>query len=298
MSLIKYSKLRAEISNAREKVLAGSEVLRTKNVDIEYAVKGEGPSTLVLHGAGGGYDQGLLLGKILLGESYKLVSVSRFGYIRSTIPKDSTVRAQANIYNSLLDHLKIDKVIVVGCSAGGPSALQFTHDYPERCSALILGSALSMSRAPGDKSMFFIKVIHLIQKYDSLYWAFTRFFQSIFLQLIGVPQNLYRSLTLEQKTLAQEILDVMHPMSLRRKGTLHDSEIRPLDGVVMSKISVPTIIFHAKDDGLVSYKHAEFSHRNIKQSKLVFYETGGHLLLPQMNSIREQVRVFLTKIQG
>jgi pimeloyl-ACP methyl ester carboxylesterase len=291
-----YSKIRAEISNARKKVLAGSEILRTKNVDIEYAVKGEGPPTLVLHGAGGGYDQGLLLGKFLLGQGYKFVSASRFGYIRSPIPKDSTVQAQANIYTTLLDHLKIDKVIVVGGSAGGPSALQFTHDYPERCSALILGSALSMSRAPGDKNMFFIKVIHLIQRYDSLYWVFARVFQSIILQLLGVSRNVYRSLTLEQKKLAQEILDGMHPMSLRRKGTLHDSEIRPLDSVSMSEISVPTLIFHAKDDGLVNYRHAEFSHRNIKQSELVFFETGGHLLLPQINSVREQARVFLTKI--
>jgi len=119
-----YARFQAEISGAREKVLAGSEILKTDQGDIEYAVKGEGPPVLVLHGAGGGYDQGLLLGRTSFGGSFKLISVSRFGYLRSPIPENSTVEAQAAIYAGLLDHLKIEKVVVIGGSAGGPSALQ------------------------------------------------------------------------------------------------------------------------------------------------------------------------------
>ncbi|MCP4258549.1 MAG: alpha/beta hydrolase, partial [Planctomycetes bacterium] len=80
---ITYARFRAEISGAREKVLAGGEILNTDHGDIEYTVKGEGPPVLVLHGAGGGYDQGLLLpGRTIFGDSFKLISVSRFGYLR------------------------------------------------------------------------------------------------------------------------------------------------------------------------------------------------------------------------
>ena len=58
---ITYTRFRSKISGVREKVLAGSEILKTDHGDIEYTVKGEGLPVLVIHGAGGGYDQGLFL---------------------------------------------------------------------------------------------------------------------------------------------------------------------------------------------------------------------------------------------
>ena len=292
---ITYARFRAEISRAREKVLAGGEILKTDHGDIEYTVKGEGPPVLVLHGAGGGYDQGLLLpGGTIFGDSFKLISVSRFGYLRSPIPEDSSVEAQTALYAILLDHLKVETAIVIGGSAGGPSALQFAHDYPDKCAALILGAAITMPIAP-DKDALHNKVIHSIQKSDFLYWCFTKVFGSLFLKLIGVPRKVYKGFTLEQKQLAQELLDVMHPMSQRRRGSIHEFMIKPLDSASMSEISSPTLILHARDDALVNYKHAEFAHRNITQSKLVIFETGGHGLLPQVHEFRKHVSTFLNE---
>lgn len=56
-------------------------------------------------------------------------------------------------------------------------------------------------------------------------------------------------------------------------------------------------ILHAKDDELVSYEHAEYAHRNIRQSKLVLFDTGGHGMLPQMEKIRIAVKEFLRDIE-
>ena len=292
---IVYVRFRTEISGAREKTLAGSEILKTAHGDIEYAVKGEGPPVLVSHGAGGGYDQGLLLpGRVIFGNRYKLISVSRFGYLRSPIPDDSSVEAQAAHYAILLDHLKVETAIVVGGSAGGPSALQFAHDYPDMCAALILGSAISMPIAP-HKYALHNKVIHSIQKSDFVYWGFTKVFGFLFLKLIGVPRLVYKGFTLEQKQLAKELLEIMHPMSQRRRGSIHEFEIKPLDSSSMSEISSPTLILHARDDALVSYVHAEFVHKNIKHSKLVLFETGGHGLLSQINEFRKHVSTFLSE---
>ena len=295
VSALTYARFRAEISTAREKVLAGSEILKTDRGDIEYSVKGEGPPVLVLHGAGGGYDQGLLLpGKTILGDRFKLISVSRFGYLRSPIPEDSSVEAQAALYAILLDHLGVEKAIVFGGSAGGPSALQFAHDYPERCAALILGAAVGMPIAP-DKDLIHNKVIHSIQKSDFVYWCFTKVFGSVFLKLIGTPREVYKDFTLEQKQLARELLDVMHPMSQRRRGSIHEFEINPLNSASMREISSPTLILHARDDALVNYEHAVFVHRNIARSKLVLFETGGHGLLPRMSESRKHVITFLSE---
>jgi len=76
--------------------------------------------------------------------------------------------------------LEIEKAIVIGGSAGGPSALQFARDYPERCAALILGSAISMPIAQ-HKDALHNKVIHSIQKSDFVYWGFSKVFRLLFL---------------------------------------------------------------------------------------------------------------------
>jgi pimeloyl-ACP methyl ester carboxylesterase len=68
------------------------------------------------------------------------------------------------------------------------------------------------------------------------------------------------------------MLDLMHPMSLRRTGSFREGEHRPLDAVAMGRIVAPTLILHAKDDTLVVYEHAEHAHRSIKQSTLVLFD--------------------------
>jgi pimeloyl-ACP methyl ester carboxylesterase len=62
-----------------------------------------------------------------------------------------------------------------------------------------------------------------------------------------------------------------------------------------NKISVPTLIAHAKDDALVGYHHAENSHENIKQSELVLFNEGGHAMLSKINDIRRLTRDFVSK---
>ncbi len=295
--VLTYPRYHREMRTARDRLSANSEILNTNLGEIEYSVTGEGMPVLLLHGAGGGYDQGLWLGKISLGDGYRFISVSRFGYLRSSIPEDASTKAQAALYIALLNHLAIDKVVVVAGSAGGPSALQFAFDYPDRCSALILLFARTMFRAPGDKGMFYVKIIHLIQKSDFAYWLFAKFFQSMILELMGVPTGVYENFTPQQKGLAQEMLDIMHPMSQRHKGTTHDGEMILPDSVSMAEISVPTLVIHAKDDALVSYEHAEYAHKSIEQSKLILFDTGGHGLLSQMDRVRQHVRDFILEGQ-
>jgi pimeloyl-ACP methyl ester carboxylesterase len=291
--IVTYPRYSREIKAAREHLQAESEIMNTDKRDIEYAVKGEGPPVLVLHGAGGGYDQGLWAGKLYLGDGYKFISISRYGYLRSPIPKEPSIKTQAALYNVLLDRLNIKKVIVVGISAGGPSATQFANDYPGKISALILLSAVSEAEAPGDKPAFYIKIIHLIQQSDYAYWVFAEFMQSTILSLMGVPPEVYRNFTPPQKEMAQEMLDIMHPMTQRYKGTVNDGKMIQREEVSTNNLSAPTLIIHAEDDALVSYHHAEDAHKRIKQSKLIVLSTGGHAMISRMDEVRQYTRKFL-----
>lgn len=279
---------------ARDRLSAGSTILKTDHGDVEYSVTGEGAAVLLLHGAGGGYDQGLWSGKMFLGQDdYKFISVSRFGYLRSPILAHASLRTQASLYKALLDHLRVGRVIVVGVSAGGPSATQFANDYPDRCRALILLSAVSMARSPGDKDPFFVGVIHLIQQSDYAYWVFTKLMQPVILDLMGIPTGVYRKFTPEQKGLAQEMLDIMQPMHPRYEGTINDGKMIQAEAVSTDMITSPTLIIHAKDDALVSFSHAENAHARIKMSQLISFDSGGHAMLSQRDKVRDHVRAFL-----
>jgi pimeloyl-ACP methyl ester carboxylesterase len=288
-----YPRYHREIEAAKARLLAGGTILKTEHGDIEYAIEGEGAPVLSLHGAGGGYDQGLWAAKMAFGAGHKLVSVSRYGYLRTPIPQHASIRTQAALYRDLLDHLRIQKVIVLGTSAGGPSATQFANDYPERTSALILISAVSEASVPGDKPAFYIGIIHLIQRSDYAYWLVAKFLQPTILNLMGIPADVYASFTPAQKQLAQGMLDTMHPMSQRYRGTVNDGDMIQREAVSTDNVSAPTLVLHAKDDALVSYHHAEHAHKAIQRSRLISFDTGGHGLLPQMNAVRQDVREFL-----
>ena len=77
----------------------------------------------------------------MLGEGYRVVSPSRFGYFGSTLRPTATPAHQADAYTVLLDHLGIDRAAVIGYSAGSASVLEFALRHPDRVVGLILACA-------------------------------------------------------------------------------------------------------------------------------------------------------------
>ena len=288
-----WIRCRRGLRDAAARLRAGSALLETPQGVIEYACEGDGPPVLSLHGAGGGYHQGLWVARLAFGGRHKLIAVSRYGYLRSPIPPDASLRTQAELYRALLDHLGVAQAAVIGTSAGGPSATQFANDYPERTTALILLSAVSRASLPGDQAAFYSGIIHLIQRSDYAYWLVTRFLRAVILRLLGIPAEVYARLSPEQKDLAREMLDTMHPMSPRRPGTLHDGAMLARAEAATARIAAPTLILHAQDDALVSCAHARHAHGAIPHSRLVLFEAGGHGLLPQLDAVRRHVRELL-----
>ncbi len=136
-------------------------------------------------------------------------------------------------------------------------------------------------------------VINLIQRSDFAYWATTKTLSSTFLSMIGIRPDTYAKFTPEQRDLAREMLEAMHPMSPRRPGTINDGRMLQDAAIPMERITSPTLILHARDDGLVSFAHAENSHRGIRQSRLVAFPTGGHGLLPRLAEVRALIGRFV-----
>jgi len=114
----------------------GARIAGTTAGPIEYAEKGAGIPLLSIHGAGGSYDQGLANVADLV--EFRVIAPSRFGYLGTPVPPDTSSACQADAHAALLTELKVDKAIVVGISAGAHSAVQLAVRHPERMAALIL----------------------------------------------------------------------------------------------------------------------------------------------------------------
>ena len=178
VSLVGVTYLR-DMQRAYGRVSGRTTVIPSPYGDIEYAEGGRGPDVLVIHGSGGGFDQGELLVQAFLGDDFHWIAPSRFGYLRSTYQEGATFVDQAHAYAALLDHLGVEKVAVVTISHGGPSALLFALLYPERVSSLTLLStgvtaidAGAQAQASQQGSM-----LAAIFKYDWLYWGVTKLFK-------------------------------------------------------------------------------------------------------------------------
>src|SRR5450432_617512 len=113
-----YAFSASDLTRARARLVGRSKTIETSFGTLEYAVMGVGEPILIVHGAAGGYDQGIDMTSAIAGRGYQLIAPSRFGYLRSTMPRDLTTAMQADAYAQMLDRLGIDKANIVGISAG------------------------------------------------------------------------------------------------------------------------------------------------------------------------------------
>jgi pimeloyl-ACP methyl ester carboxylesterase len=284
-----------DLRGAYARIGGVSSIVSTPFGEVEFTQGGSGPPVLVIHGSGGGYDQGELIVEAVLGNDVHWITPSRFGYLRSTFHAGATFDDQAHAYAALLDALGIKTVAVVALSHGGPSALLFAVLHPERVSSLTLLSAGVAASTVGDQSEANRKGDMLVRIYksDVLYWGATTLFRRQFMGLMGANADVVAALTAEQRALAARIIDFMNPASPRAAGAAFDNTaVMPNDRI--AAIRAPTLIVHAKDDALQLFHNAEFAAATIPGARLLAYKRGGHLLLvTEQDSIREAVRQHL-----
>ena len=271
---------RADMNRAYTRVRSNGTVIASPYGDIEYTSGGSGPPVLVIHGSGGGYDQGELMVRAVLGEQFHWIAPSRFGYLRSTFRAGATFDDQAHAYAYLLDQLGIRKVAVVALSHGGPSALLFAVLHPERVSSLTLISAGVAASTDPNQTQASQKgdMLKTIFQHDFLYWTISCVFRKQLMELMGANTNVISSLTQPQRDLVDQIIDFMNPVAPRSAGTVFDN-LAAMPNEKIAAIRAPTQIFHAVDDGLQLYRNAEYAAAHIPGAKLVRFERGGHLVI-------------------
>ncbi|SPF42111.1 Alpha/beta hydrolase fold [Candidatus Sulfopaludibacter sp. SbA4] len=238
-------------------------MIETARGAVECVRSGEGAAVLLLHGAMGGYDQGLHLGQAALGSTgFEFIAVSRPGYLRTPLALGPTPEQQADLCAGVLDALAIRQAAAIAISGGGQCALQFALRHPGRCRALVMISACSapltvrvplrfhlmtlMTRLPGVLSSMRRKAENDPE------WAAGR----------AIPDPALRAKTLNDPEagplLRAHLLSTMDRMAERLPGTRNDiAQSRAPFAYPVERILAPVLIVHGTADQAVPFAQAE-----------------------------------------
>ena len=250
----------------------------------------------MVHGSGGGHDQGMAFADKLTQRGIRVIAMSRFGYLRTPMPADASPAAQADAHVCLLDALGIAQAAVAGGSAGGPSALQMAIRHPNRVSALVLlvplaykPQALADSAkplAPWAEAL----LMRLIGS-DFLFWAGLYVARDqVIKYVLATPPEQVRNASPQEHARINNILDHILPVSARAAGLRSDSVLgNSLGPSALETVRAPTLIISVRDDGFGTYASSEYTASQIKGSRFVGFDHGGHVWVGHDDEVMAEI---------
>jgi 2-hydroxy-6-oxonona-2,4-dienedioate hydrolase len=297
-----HARFKRDLAQAAAQAALGSTVIATRCGPIEVQEAGEGVPLLMIHGSGGGHDQGMAWARPLARQGIRVIAMSRFGYLRTPRPADASPEAQADAHACLLDGLGIEQAAVVGVSAGGPSAMQTAIRHPERVSALALvvpiaykPGAVADSAPPvsDDKDALLLRLLGS----DFFYWAGLQLARDqVFAHVLATPPALIHAASAEEQARVNAMADRVLPVSVRAEGLRDDTRLgKSLKPYPLAAIRVPTLVVSARDDGFGTFAAAEYTARHIAGAKFVGFDIGGHLLVGHDDAVRAEIVKLITR---
>lgn len=276
-----------------------SQVFETTSCIIEYARLGEGYPILVIHGAFGGFDQGLWLANSFGLKNYQLIAISRFGYLRSSLPENANLNLQADAFANLLDSLNIHQVVVFGVSSGSTSAIRFVARYPDRVSAMILIGPDS----PGNEYMTMPPrfILNILLRSDFIYWLWVKLFWKSMQSTLNLVPAGY-NLTSENIAQLKKVQLGDLPVSWRMDGLVYESyDLIPefFESVTadspypLEKIDTPVLVIHALDDAISLPTNVRALAEKIPKASLFSVKEGGHFFFGHVEEVKFEIAQFL-----
>lgn len=187
----------------------------------------------------------------------------------------------------LMDHLRLDRIILCGLSLGGYISLNAISKFPDRFKALVLSDTqcIADSSETKDKRM---KAIETIKNGDLAKYA------------DDSVSNLFAPGSFISR--CREIADVRQ-MILTTSGsslckTLIALAERKETCTILNKIKVPVLIMAGAEDKITPPAAAEYMKENIKSSSLQIIEHAGHMSnMENPEKFNEHLLAFLTTLE-
>lgn len=285
-----------DLRQARSRSTQGSTVVATRCGPIEVQQAGTGVPLLVVHGSGGGHDQGMAFSRPLAQRGIRVIAMSRFGYLRTPMPDDASAAVQADAHVCLLDALGIRRAAVMGGSAGAPSALQMALRHPDRVSALVLVVPLAYkpptqadSAAP--LPAWVENMMMRLLGSDFLFWAATQVARDQVTKVVlATPPELLAGASPQERARVNAMVDNILPVSARAAGLRSDTAAgKHLAPAPLDTLQMPTLIISARDDRYGTYAPAAYAASHIAGAKFIGFEQGGHVWVGHDDEVMSEI---------
>lgn len=283
-------------------------LIHTTAGPVEAEVSGSGIPVLILHGSPGGIDATRSMSHFLDKDIFKVICVSRPGYLNTPLPLGSpSIDAEADLHAALLEALELPRVAVLAWSGGGPAAYQLASRYPDRVACLVTIAALS--------SAWFAPKAHISERI----LLGTKLGDGLLRYLSGKsPRNVVASALKGEGSLRGDELDALVEQVMaddaqrqlvleialtvnvggsRKQGWQNDAAnfaaMKPLG---LELIQCPVLLIHGDADTDAPPSYSESAHARLPRSELVMMLRGTHLSFyahPEANSVQEKTRKFL-----
>jgi pimeloyl-ACP methyl ester carboxylesterase len=289
-----------DIRAARQRLDSlGSQVVATACGPVEYTSTGTGFPLLVVHGAMGGFDQGLWLAHSFDLTGYQVISISRFGYLGSPVPAGANLDAQADAFAALLDALNIPQAAVFAASAGSTSAIRFAARHPQRVPALIL----LCPDAPGKVQLAIPSrfIFDTLLRSDFVYWVLVKFFWKWMQNAMGLVPRGYVP-TPETVVMLKKMQLGDLPVSRRMDGMVFESfttlveynaSVTPSSPYPLTHLETPVQVINAVDDPIVSHENVCELAGQLPDVHKFFVPDGGHFFFGHTEEVKTEIDQFL-----
>ena len=251
------------------------------NPSMSYIDEGKGDKTIILvHGLAS--NAGFWRCSIpLLSKNYRVIAVDLPGYGKSQ--KDAypyTMTFYSEQIKKLADELKLDKFILVGHSMGGQIAITFSLKYPERLEKLVLASPAGIEefeQGEGDWLRSVMTVTGVKKTPED-----------------GIRRNLALNFYTWNDKWEWMVEERVRMIKAKDFDDFAYTVVRCVNGMLdeptfdkLKNISVPTLIVHGKNDGLIPNPYLnpgftadvfEWGAKQIPNCKRYEIDECGHML--------------------
>lgn len=287
----------ASMAAAETRLAHRSSTIETSAGTLEYAVAGHGRPLMMIHGTGGGFDQGLLFAHRLSESGFEIIAPSRFGYLRSSFPDDASPARQADVLVELLDHLGIEHLPAVGGSAGALTAAEFALRHPDRCSHLVLlvPAANLTGRDPVEFTWLQRMAVDAVLGSDFCFWALASIAPTQMIRtLLATDVALIKNVAEEEKRRVELILEGLMPISRKANGLRTDAFWAGTpSSVPYQDIAVPALILSCEDDLFGTAATSRLLAGRIPGARLKIWPEGGHVWLGHDAEVAREITAFL-----
>jgi pimeloyl-ACP methyl ester carboxylesterase len=277
----------------RRRASETSVVVTTAMGPVEYDLRGQGPTVLHFHGGNVVHNGWFFLAHLTAG--YRLLTPDRPGYLGTPLADHGAPEAQADVAAALLNTLGIDRVAVVGLSAGGPAALRFALRHERRTQALILLSAISRRTQLSEDQLNSTlgRLVMTRQGQDPAYFLINQAMKrmpKLAMQDYVRTETTYDKATgkrfidqiladAAQRRQVMAMADAMVPALPRFDGVSNDLAVQQqLDELPLGQITVPTLVVGSRHDGDIGYVNSTHAAGAIPNAELVTVDQFGHLI--------------------